>query len=134
MRNVLKGFVGVAAVVAGTVVIPAGPAQAAYVCSKGELCLYEHYDRTGSVFVVPLGNGGQVRIREFRDHTFFNGTNLNDKVSSVDNRTDRRLTLWRHGDFGGPSQDVSANTKYSFSGLRVPAILRNDEASSLVLW
>jgi hypothetical protein len=132
-RTVLKGVLGVAVTVAGMVAIPAGPAQAAYVCAKGEVCLYENYNRTGSVFVVPFGKNGMGQLREFRDHKFSNGTNLNDKVSSVDNRSDHLLTLYRNGDFKGPYEWIPANTKRDFSGLRLPTQLRNDEASSLIV-
>lgn len=134
-RTLIKGFIGVALAVAGIVAIPAGPAQAAYICAKGEICLYENYNRTGSVFVVPFGKNGLGEIREFRNYAFYNGTNLNDMVSSVDNRSDHLLTLYRHGDFGGPYQWVPANTKMEFSGLRPVTEVRNDEASSLrVTW
>lgn len=128
-----KAVLGIAAAVAGLVAIPAGPAQAAYVCAKGEVCLYENYNRTGSVFVVPFGKNGMGQLREFRDHHFYNGTNLNDKVSSVDNRSDHLLTLYRNGDFGGPYQRIPGNTKAEFSGLRLPTDLRNDDASSLIV-
>ncbi|SNY25985.1 peptidase inhibitor family I36 protein [Paractinoplanes atraurantiacus] len=131
MRTVLKGVLGVAVTVAATAVIPAGPAQAAYVCSKGEVCLYEHYDRTGSVFVVPFGKNGMGKISDFRAYTFFNGTNLNDKVSSIDNRSDHLLTLYSNVDLKGPYQRIYANTKFSFSGLRFPNELKNDQSSSL---
>jgi len=132
-RNIIKGVFGAAVVVAGMVAVAADPAQAAYVCSKGEVCLYENYNRTGSVFVVPFGRNGMGQLREFRDHQFFNGTNLNDKVSSVDNRSDHLLTLYRNGDFKGPYEWIPANTKREFSGLRLPTQLRNDEASSLIV-
>ena len=99
-RAVLGGAIGAAIAVAGSLIVAPAAAQAAYVCRSGEVCIYQHWNLTGSVAVLPeLRNGGSGKVADFRNHRYTNGENLNDSASSVINLSNRSFYIYSEGNY-----------------------------------
>jgi peptidase inhibitor family I36 len=84
------------ALVAGTSAVAAQGAKAGgygnKICDPGELCLYEHENRGGVFTEWYCAN--HCRLQDFRFDTFNDGSAVNDRITSVWNRTDKYATLF----------------------------------------
>ncbi|GAA2701262.1 peptidase inhibitor family I36 protein [Actinoplanes palleronii] len=120
MKKKILHVLAVAATVTAGFLAVTSPAQAAYPCLVGYVCLYENVGWTGSVAVLPELNrddNGPGEVHWFPEKTFTNGTNLNDHVSSVKNLTNKTLYLYDDVDFDNTSQ----HTDYPKWIAQVPA-------------
>ncbi|SDT10680.1 peptidase inhibitor family I36 protein [Actinoplanes derwentensis] len=81
MKKRMAAAAAVAAAVTGLVVSPA-PAQAAYACQTGEVCIYEDVNLRGSVLIIYSGAHNFLP-----DWHFYNGNAANDAASSIINRS-----------------------------------------------
>jgi Peptidase inhibitor family I36 len=80
-----------AAVVAGTVAPTA--AYAANACPADNICLSKNTNQTGSVLLLRVPGEVFVKVNNFADLRFSDGSNLNDQVSSIRNNTRVKVFL-----------------------------------------
>ncbi|MBB2946587.1 hypothetical protein FB565_006355 [Actinoplanes lutulentus] len=132
-RSALAGVLSAAAAVIGAVFVAPAAAQAAYTCRDGEVCLYQHYDKTGSVAVL-LRNNSAGEFEDFRNYRYTNGENLNDSVSSVVNKSNRGFWIYSEGSYNtkknGLAYWIWPGREMNF-GPHWSTIDMNDKASSL---
>ena len=103
------------------------------VCDGGELCLYEH-ENFGGVF-TEWNCASYCRLIDFRYDTFHDGSAVNDRVTSVWNRTDKYATLFQEAGaepgqccFLGIQPAGRSGDRYSHVGS-----FYNDSFSSLIM-
>ncbi|SDT10652.1 peptidase inhibitor family I36 protein [Actinoplanes derwentensis] len=100
-----------AAVAASLVALPA-PAQAAYACKNGEVCIYQNVNLTGSVLIVYSG------VHNFLpDWHFYNGDAANDAASSIINNTDTNVRVTADFNAQGASTWLLSGQRINFDGL-----------------
>ena len=85
--------------VLGVVAIGVHHASAAYACRDNQVCFYEGPNWTGSVFVPWEMSGRAGNVPDFSHRNFTNGTNANDRVTSVINNTGWCVLLFRAAGF-----------------------------------
>jgi hypothetical protein len=99
---VLGGLAATALAVSGALAVTS-PAEAAWVCKQGYVCIYENANLTGSVAVLPelspASGGFTGQARDFRDYKYTNGNSLNDSAGSAINLSGRTVLFYEHGDF-----------------------------------
>lgn len=109
-----------AALALASVGLLASPANAAYVCGAGQVCLYQNAGYTGSVYVVPkiqLSNGLWTACQKsLVGKKFNNGDALDNNVSSVVNKSGSVLFMWETAPTGGAMYGVSGGESVSSLG------------------
>jgi hypothetical protein len=128
-RSVFTAAVGSALAVAASLVVLPSSAQAVYQCQKNQICLYENYDLQGSVLVI--SNPG---LHNFTGNwVFYNGTPVNDKISSIVNKSQWRALACENFDCLGdaPKALVDPGRQMNFKGH--PGEIRNDRMSSILV-
>ncbi|GAB3933393.1 peptidase inhibitor family I36 protein [Micromonospora vulcania] len=122
--------------VAGALTLTPSAAQAAHQCQQGYVCIYQHWNLTGSVAVLPelspASGHFTGQAADFRNYHYFNGTNLNDSASSVINLTGQVVWFYEHGNYNkyksGRTHGVSPGSWSNFG--EYEGLLQNDRASS----
>jgi len=87
-RKILRSIVATVLAAAGFVAVGALPASAAYLCQDNQVCFYEGSYYTGTAFVpAEMASGGSGSVWNFQYRVFSNGTNANERVTSIVNNT-----------------------------------------------
>ncbi|GIF23573.1 hypothetical protein BJ973_004182 [Actinoplanes tereljensis] len=102
-RSTVLGGLAATALTVSAALAVTSPAEAAWVCKQGYVCIYENLNLTGSVAVLPELSPASGKYtgsaRDFRDYTYTNGNNLNDSADSAINLTGKTIYFYEHGDF-----------------------------------
>jgi len=128
-RTIVSAVVGSALAVAASLVVLPSSAQAVYQCQTNQICLYENYDLQGSVLVI--SNPG---LHNFTSNwVFYSQTRVNDKVSSIVNKSQWRALACENFDCKGdaPKALVDPGRQMNFKGN--PGEIRNDKMSAILV-
>ena len=122
---------GIAALIAGGILVVAPAAQAAArngVCDKGEFCLYFNSNNKGSVsdFTGAISDYGakQPGCYEFKGAGKGKGQCVKNHAASVWNRTSVPVTVYYNSNHRGARQGIAAGAKANLN-----ATLKNENAS-----
>ncbi|MFJ3762844.1 peptidase inhibitor family I36 protein [Streptomyces sp. NPDC090080] len=95
MRRSIMGVIGVlgAATVAlvASLSVGAPEADAAAACPANAVCFYESADFHGSMYQLPASG----HASDFLKARFYNGTGVNDRVSSIINNTNYKVHIYK---------------------------------------
>ncbi|TXS66104.1 hypothetical protein EAO69_30245 [Streptomyces sp. me109] len=100
----------------GGIAIGAPSASAAATCPQTKLCVYENYGFTGSMAIIEGLSQPRSKVTDFRSLHFYNGTPVNDRISSVVNNTNTTVLLF----VGiGASTEGSGESVLFYPGARI---------------
>ena len=94
-RIILSGIVATVLATAGFVTIGALPASAAYQCQDNQVCFYEKANYTGTVYVPGEMSNNSGQVDQFLIRWFSNGTNVDNRVTSIVNNTGWCVVVYR---------------------------------------
>jgi Peptidase inhibitor family I36 len=94
-RNLVKVILAAVLPAIGLAVLAAQPASAAYSCADNQVCFYEGAYYSGTAFVPREMSGNSGSVPDFRYRVFTNGTNANDRVTSIVNNTGWCVVVYR---------------------------------------
>ncbi|WP_073836880.1 peptidase inhibitor family I36 protein [Micromonospora sp. CB01531] len=115
VQRIATGILATVLAVGGVVALGAQPASAAYVCANNQVCFYEGANYSGTAFVPQELSNSSNSVPDFRYRVFTNGTNANDRVSSIVNNTGWSLAVYRDVWFGGDHLIVPPYTRTNLS-------------------
>jgi Peptidase inhibitor family I36 len=114
LKNLTQKLLPVAVVAAGLsalAVQPAFAASAAYTCQSNQVCFYKNANFSGTVFVPAEMNNRDGGVSNFITKAFTDGTNVNDRVSSVVNNAGWCVGVYVDTDFGPTGIIISPHSR-----------------------
>ncbi|MFF5075596.1 peptidase inhibitor family I36 protein [Actinoplanes sp. NPDC000266] len=126
-RALVRAAVGSALAVTASLAVLPSSAQAVHQCRTNQICLYKDYDLQGSVLVIST-----LGTHNFTSNwVFYDQTRVNDKVSSIVNRSQWNVLACDNFDCQGdsPKAVVGPGERMNFKGS--PGELKNDRMSAI---